>query len=417
MNILIVDDEKNIRLGLSKALSLSGYTTTLAATGLEAWQILNNKQIDLIITDLRMPEMGGFDLLQKVVSAYPMIPVIVQTGHGTIETAVQAMQKGAFDFVTKPVNLDRLDLLIKQALEHAASLRSQGAVGSAAGAVAAGGFVGTATRLSTAKAAGANGDAAAQNTDILTASPLMHDLLAKLRRVAATNASVLITGETGVGKELVVEALHQASPRAKAPLMKVHCASLSPSLLESELFGSEKGAFTGATETRKGRFERAHGGTLFLDEIGEISPEVQVKILRVLQERSFERVGGQKEIEVDIRIVAATNRDLEKEVREGRFREDLYYRLNVVHFEVPPLRERPEDIALLAQHFATLFAKENGRDFPPLGEGVLTILKAYSWPGNIRELRNAVMSAVVLADGDSLGVDDFPKAQQAYAEH
>ncbi len=429
MTLLIVDDEQNIRQGLCRALSAEGYDCIPASTGAEAWDLMNRRSVDLVITDLRMPEMGGFDLLKKTVAAYPTIPVIVLTGHGTIETAVQAIRKGAFEFLTKPVNLDRLSLLVKQAFERSRVLRDEAmlaseSAGGCAGASAAAGKAQKAAASGTQKtttqktAAEAGSQMGAQTATGMTAtSPRMDELMTQVRRVAPTNVSVLVTGETGVGKELLVDEIHALSSRAKAPLIKVHCASLSPSLLESELFGHEKGAFTGATTARKGRFERANGGTLFLDEIGEISQDIQVKILRVLQERSFERVGGQNEIEVDIRIVAATNRDLAKEVQEGRFREDLYYRLNVVNLKIPPLRERVEDIAPLAQRFVEEFSKENGRTFPPLSDEVLDILRAYAWPGNIRELRNAVLSAVVLAEADELGPKDFPNALSSYNEH
>ena len=293
--ILVADDEKNIREGLAEALALDGYGTVVAADGDEALRIVETGDVDLVITDLKMPRLSGTEVLKAVAGRYPGLPVIVLTGHGTIEDAVAAMRSGAFDFVTKPVNLDHLSLLVRRALESRELARKNREL---------------------------EAEIAAQRREsaMIGRSPEMKRVLELVRRVAPTKASVLVTGESGVGKELVADAIHALSPRSGGPLVKVHCAALAETLLESELFGHEKGAFTGAQARKRGRFELANGGTLFLDEIGEINQNVQIKILRVLQDRKFERVGGEETVEVDVRIVAATNRDLKKEIAEGRFR-------------------------------------------------------------------------------------------------
>ncbi|HRY55560.1 MAG TPA: sigma-54 dependent transcriptional regulator, partial [Spirochaetia bacterium] len=308
--ILVADDEKNIREGLAEALALDGYATIAAADGDEALRAVESGGVDLVITDLKMPKLSGEQVLKSIVGRYPGLPVIVLTGHGTIEDAVSAMRSGAFDFMTKPVNLDHLSLLAKRALQSRELERKN--------------------RELEAEVA-----AQRRESSMIGKSPEIKKVLELARRVAPTKASVLVTGESGVGKELVADAIHALSPRSAGPLVKVHCAALAESLLESELFGHEKGAFTGAQARKRGRFELANEGTLFLDEIGEINQNVQIKILRVLQDRKFERVGGEETVEVDVRIVAATNRDLKKEIAEGRFREDLYYRLNVVNIHVP----------------------------------------------------------------------------------
>lgn len=384
--ILVVDDERNIRSGLCIAFEDEGYDTLEAADGQEAWNIVNRKSVDLVVTDLRMPVMSGYDLLKKISSSYPTLPVIVLTGHGSIEDAVQAMRDGAVDFFTKPVDLDHLILTVGKAL-HNRTISEQN------------------TRLKAEidtlrKRQGYDG--------IIGKSSAVTRMMEVIQQVAPSKASVLVTGESGTGKELVADAIHSLSNRSKGPFIKVNCASLSPTLLESELFGHEKGAFTGAVGQKKGRFELADGGTIFLDEIGEIDQNTQVKILRVLQERSFERVGGEETLHVDVRIVAATNRDLEEEIRKGSFREDLYYRLNVVHISVPPLRERKEDIPLLIASFVKTFNEEDGRSVEGFTPAARKALLAYSWPGNVRELRNTVESCVVMARGKNIDVDDLP---------
>jgi len=384
--ILVVDDEKNIREGLAGALELDGYDVLMAKDGEQAISLLNSNSIDLVLTDLRMPKLSGEELLKHVASSYPTLPVIVLTGHGTIETAVNAMRDGAFDFVTKPVNLDRLSLLVSRALSNRQLLLQHKELQRE--------FEKISSRQKYSK--------------IIGKSRQMRKIMELINQVAPTKASVLITGDSGVGKELVADALHNLSNRADKPFIKVHCAALSESLLESELFGHEKGAFTGAVNSRKGRFELADGGTIFLDEIGEISQSVQIKILRVLQEKEFERVGGEKTIKSDVRIVAATNRDLLAEIEAGNFREDLYYRLNVVNVVVPPLRERKDDIPLLATSFLKEFADENGKDIVGIDSKTMTALYNYNWPGNIRELRNCIENCVVLTTNSVIKVDDLP---------
>lgn len=389
--VLVVDDEKNIREGLGEYLRLEGYEIVLAADGREGAQAADRGDIDLVITDLRMPGLSGHELLKQVASRYPSVPVIVLTGHGTVEDAVNAMRNGAYDFITKPVNLDHLSILVKRALERRElSRRNEELLEE----------VETQRRAST----------------IVGKSPAIRQIFELVRRVAPTKASVLITGESGVGKELVADAIHNLSQRADKPFIKVHCAALAESLLESELFGHEKGAFTGAQARKKGRFELAHEGTLFLDEIGEINQNIQIKILRVLQDRRFERVGGETTLESDVRVVAATNKNLKEEIASGAFREDLYYRLNVVNIHVPPLRERKDDIPLLAGAFLKEFATDNGKPIEGLDPKARAALYAYSWPGNVRELRNCIESAVVMAQGGLVTIDDLPPGISAGAE-
>lgn len=389
--ILVADDEKNIREGLQAALELDGYRVVLAADGLEAWKRYQKGDIDLVISDLRMPSMSGEELIKRISGETPGIPVIVLTGHGTVENAVEAMRNGAWDFLTKPLNLDRLSLLVKRALSNR-ELALQN------------------SRLQE--------DLSRQKDfeSIIGTSGPMRRVFDMIRQVAPTKASVLITGESGVGKELIADAIHAASPRHDKPLVKVHCAALAATLLESELFGHEKGSFTGATGRKRGRFELAHLGTLFLDEIGEIDQNVQIKILRVLQEKKFERVGGEETVETDVRIVAATNRDLKAEIEKGNFREDLFYRLNVVNIHVPPLRERKEDIPLLVSAFLKEFAHENGKAIEGLDQRCRSALYRYDWPGNVRELRNCMESAVVMCKGTLLSVDDLPPTVRAGGE-
>jgi DNA-binding NtrC family response regulator len=389
--IVVADDEKNIREGLAEALSLDGYRALPAADGEEALALVESADADLVITDLRMPKLGGTDVLNHVVSRYPGLPVIVLTGHGTIEDAVVAMRAGAFDFLTKPVNLDHLSLLVKRALESRELARKN-------------------------RELEAEVEAQRRSSSIIGKSAEMKKVFDLVRRVAPTRASVLVTGDSGVGKELVADAIHNLSPRRDGPLVKVHCAALAESLLESELFGHEKGAFTGAQARKRGRFELADKGTLFLDEIGEINQNVQIKILRVLQERKFERVGGEETVEVDVRIVAATNKDLKEEIRKGTFREDLYYRLNVVNIRVPPLRERRDDIPLLAMAFLREFAEENGKKLEGFDPKARQALYAYPWPGNVRELRNSVESAVVMASSGLVELDDLPPGVRSSVE-
>lgn len=381
--ILIIDDEKNIREGLGTALELEGYDVKLAENGEVGLKLIEKGDIDLVITDLRMPGISGEEVIAKVAGESPGVPVIVLTGHGSIDSAVTAMRNGAYDFLTKPLNLDRLILIVKRAL---AGRELE-------------------IRHSTLKE---ELDAKTSFESIIGKSAEMLRIFEVVRKAANSKASVLITGESGTGKELIANALHNLSNRRDKPFVKVHCAALSESLLESELFGHEKGAFTGAVARKRGRFELANTGSIFLDEIGEIDQNVQIKILRVLQDRRFERVGGEETLEVDVRIIAATNRDLLQEIAEHRFREDLFYRLNVVHIQVPPLRERKDDIPLLVASFLEEFAKENNKKITGIDARARSALYKYNWPGNIRQLRNCIESAIVMCSGSEITLEDLP---------
>ena len=385
-NILIIDDEKNIREGLSASLEMEGYNTVLAENGKEGLELFAKGDIDLVITDLRMPQVTGEEVLDKIISGSPGIPVIVLTGHGSIDTAVEAMRKGAYDFLTKPLNLDRLTLIVKRALQGRTLTLQH--------------------RLLQEELQELQGKKVFES--MIGKSSQMQKVFDTIKRVADSKASVLITGESGVGKELISNAIHNLSSRKDKPMIRVHCAALTETLLESELFGHEKGAFSGAVARKRGRFELANGGTIFLDEIGEINQNVQIKLLRVLQEKKFERVGGEETIDVDVRVVAATNKNLLEEIKKGNFREDLYYRLNVVNIEVPPLRERKEDIPLLVAEFIKTFAKENSKQIEGLDNKTRSILYNYDWPGNIRQLKNCIESAVVMCQGNVITVDDLP---------
>lgn len=383
--LLIIDDEKNIREGLAANFEMDGYNVKLAENGKQGLEFLAKGDIDLVITDLRMPGISGEEVLRKVTTETPGVPVIVLTGHGSIDSAVDAMRNGAYDFLTKPLNLDQLSLIVKRALE--------------------------ARELSLQHKQLKNEVEKEHVLDnIIGKSAEMQKVFEMIKKVSASKASVLITGESGVGKEVVADAIHNLSPRKKHQCIKVHCAALSETLLESELFGHEKGAFTGADSLVKGRFELAHESSIFLDEIGEINQSVQIKILRVLQERAFERVGGQETINVDVRIIAATNRNLEDEVKKGTFREDLYYRLNVIHIHVPALRERKDDIPLLISKFLEEFSAENGKTIKGISPQAKSAIYNYNWPGNIRELRNCIESAVVLCGADEIQLEDLPPA-------
>ena len=382
--ILIVDDERNTREGLARALRRA-YHVLLAESGARALQLLQENAVDIMLSDVRMPGMDGLALMQRALARTPQPVCILLTAYGSVETAVEAMKRGAYDFLTKPVHLDRLDILIRRALRER-EVESE-------------------NRLLHEQL-----DAKFGLDQIIGQSAAMQEVFYTIRQVAPTRATVLVQGESGTGKELVAHAIHRLSPRARGPFIPVHCAALSQNLLESELFGHEKGSFTGATERRPGRFELADGGTLFLDEVGEIDPSVQVKILRVLEEQVFERVGGQESLQVDVRLVAATNKDLKQMVAEGRFREDLYYRLYVVVIHLPPLRDRVSDIPLLAQHFIRSLAAQNNKDVEGLTPEAMDVLTSYGWPGNVRELRNVLERMVVLSRGNKLSVRDIPAA-------
>ncbi|MBI5515335.1 MAG: sigma-54-dependent Fis family transcriptional regulator [Deltaproteobacteria bacterium] len=372
--LLVVDDESTARRALATLLTDDGYQVETAGSGEEGLERLAAFAPDVLITDVRMPGMDGVELLARARALDPTLVVVVMTAFGTVKDAVRAMKAGAEHYVTKPVDLDELLLVLERVFRQRALQREAGLLR-------------------------ARVRAAHRFENLLGASAPMQSLFKTILQVAPSRATVLLTGESGTGKERVAQAIHEASPRASGPFVKLHCAALAETLLESELFGHEKGAFTGAVARREGRFRLAHGGTLFLDEISEISPGLQVKLLRVLQERAFERVGGNETLKVDVRIIAATNRDLEKLVKEGRFREDLFYRLNVVGLVLPPLRQRREDIPLLAEHFLRRFADEAGKPLTAFTPDAMAALQGHAWVGNVRELENAVERAVVLASG------------------
>ena len=381
--VLIIDDEKHTRDGLRSALE-DEFEVYVAGDTSGAIAVLDADPIDLVITDLKIGTEDGMDLLEKLMSL-PNAPIcIMMTAYGSVDTAVEAMRRGAYDFVTKPVNIDRLGMLVRRALREKAVENEN-----------------TELRREVRKI---------RTPDkMIGRSPSMEKIFETIRQVAPTKATVLIQGESGTGKEVAAKAIHALSNRADKPFIAVHCAALSPQLLESELFGHEKGAFTGASERRIGRFEQASGGTLFLDEIGEIDPSVQVKILRVLGERSFERVGGNQTLGTDVRLIAATNKDLSSLVEKGTFREDLFFRLHVVPLMMPPLREHRDDIPLLVSAVLKEMAKEHGKTERHFSKEASRALESYSWPGNIRELRAAVEHAVVLSsDPVTLGLEDLP---------
>ena len=391
MCILTIDDEENIRNGLADNFELEGYEVKQAASGEEGLKLIDEGGIDLVITDLRMDGISGSEVVQRVTSEHPGIPIIVLTGHGSIDDATAALKAGAFDFLTKPLDLDHLNKIVKNALQGKILAEQN-------------------RELQAKLLKSQNGD------EMIGKSDSLNRVRQMIAKAAPARASVLITGESGVGKELVARAVHEQSDRAKGPFIVVHCAALSESLIESELFGFEKGAFTGAENLHKGRFELADGGTIFLDEIGEVNLATQVKLLRVLQEHKFERVGGEKSLEVDVRVVAATNRNLEDEVKAGKFREDLFYRLNVVRIEMPALRERMDDIPLLMHAFLREFNIENKKNIRGFDKASKAAMIKYNWPGNIRELKNAVESAVVMCTGDEIKMEDLPRSLRSQSE-
>lgn len=367
--ILVVDDKEVVRDGVGLTLARSGHGVCPASDGASALEQLDKRKIDLVITDLSMPGMDGLELLHAIRERDEHMPVILMTAYGSIEKAVEAMRAGAWDFVTKPFHGDELQLAVSRALEHGAMRKEN----------------------QTLRAAGQS-----EEVDMVASAPAMQNVVAQLEVIAEANADVLLTGESGVGKEVAAKWIHEHSPRKDGGFLAVNCAALPGPLLESELFGHEKGAFTGAAERRLGRFELADGGTLLLDEIGELDLALQSKLLRVLQERTFERVGASRSIRTDVRVIAATNRDLAAEVRAGRFREDLLYRLNVLPVHLPPLRDRREDIIVLADRFLAAAARRDGRPVPSLAADAQKALVSYNWPGNVRELRNICERAAVL---------------------
>jgi DNA-binding NtrC family response regulator len=386
--ILVVDDKFSMRELLATALSERGFEVDTADCGEAAIEELATGQFDIVITDLSMPGKNGMDVLKAVKAQSPDTEVILITAFGTIDTAVEAMRLGAYDFLTKPFKLSEMERKVDkiiQKLQANASRQAQTWIHPSV-------------------------------QHFIGASIQTRQLMKMIARIAPSNISVLITGESGVGKELVARALHEASPRRNAPFVALNCAALAPGILESELFGHEKGAFTGAGEQRTGRFERAHTGTLFLDEVGEIDPMMQVKLLRVLQEGEIERLGGTETLPVDVRIVAATNRDLKAAIEEGNFREDFYYRLNVVSLHVPTLAERRDDIPLLIDHFMSKFSLELGKEVLEVEDSAMDALMNYPWPGNVRELENLLERAVLLADGGEVRLSDLPPELCAAAQ-
>ncbi|MDH3686944.1 MAG: sigma-54 dependent transcriptional regulator [Myxococcales bacterium] len=380
--VLVVEDERAIRLALGGLLKREGYEVEQAHDGREAIARLHAEAFDFVLTDLALGAgPGGMDVLRTVRDAQPETPVVMITAHGNEKIAVEAMRLGADDYVPKPFDNDEIRLVVRRALERTRLARENRVL-----------------RDRVERDFGWGG--------LIGSGAAMRAVFEMIQKVAETDLTVLVRGESGTGKELVAQALHQASPRKAEPFVAVNCAAISRELVESELFGHEKGAFTGADARRLGRFEAADGGTIFLDEIGDMAPETQAKVLRVLQERSLERVGGTKPIPVDVRVVAATHRDLEKDVRDGRFREDLYYRLKVVEVSIPPLRERREDLPALVSRFLDQLAERLGRDPVTISPAALAALARHAWPGNVRELRNFIEQAAVLAAGDSIEAGD-----------
>lgn len=381
--ILLVDDDKNTADGLKKILLQDGYDTGCTYTGNEALDLIEAEHFDIVITDMKLPDISGFSIIEKVKKENIDIAVVMITAFSSIQTAIDAMKKGADDYLTKPVNIEELELVLKKILERRLLILQN-------------------KELKQKLKDKYNFSGIIGNT------PEIQLIFKTITEIAPTAATVLIYGDTGTGKELIANAIHYSSDRKGKPFVALHCASLSEGVLESELFGHEKGAFTGAISQRRGRFELANGGSLFLDEVGEMNSHVQIKLLRVLETGKFERVGGEKTIESDVRIIAATNRDLEKEIKEGRFREDLYYRLNVINLKLPLLRERKEDIGLLIDNFLVKYSKKNKKDIKGITPQSAKLLDNYDWPGNIRELENAIERAVVMARNEYIEPNDLP---------
>jgi two-component system NtrC family response regulator len=387
--ILIVDDEKNYTAVLSAVLEEEGFETLTANSGVEALQLCEKEEVSLVISDMKMPVMDGLELLGEIKKHAPDLPVIIMTAHGTVDKAVEAMQKGAYTFILKPFDNERLVMYAHKAMELQRLVKDN-------------------RRLQNEV------ESQYSFNNIIGKSPPMQNVFKTIQKVGPTAATVLIEGESGTGKELVAKSIHFNSPRRNRSIITVNCAALAENLLESELFGHEKGAFTGAIARKKGRFELGHGGTVFLDEIGELSPNLQVKLLRVLQERTIEHVGGTVPIGIDIRVIAATNRSLKDEIEKGRFREDLFYRLNVVKIELPPLKQRPEDIRLLIDHFVNKYKslRPPKAIVPKIDPEVERAFYAYHWPGNVRELENIIERVMVLCSGPTITMDDLPNEFQ-----
>ena len=383
--ILVIDDDETVRDVLRSLLTTKGFEVTLAQDGQSGLELIKGNKYDLILTDLMMPHVGGIEILKELSASNITTPVLVITAFGTVQTAVEAMKLGAFEYVTKPFNLDEIMLVIHKAL-NVAKLQQENVMLKM-------------QLMKKYKYEGLVGD-----------SPRMQAVYQLIEKIADTDSTVLILGESGTGKELIAKTIHyNNASRSQGPFVPINCAAIPRDLLESELFGHEKGAFTGAINTRIGRFELAQNGTLFLDEVGELDPSLQVKLLRVLQEREFERVGGMKTVKVDVRILAATNKDLEKVTREGKFREDLFYRLNVIPLTLPPLRKRVEDIPLLADHFLRDFSKKRKREQLTFSKNAMHCLLAYRWPGNVRELENLIERLTILTSHETIQVADLPE--------
>jgi nitrogen regulation protein NR(I) len=375
--ILLIEDDAQLAANLRQVLEDEGLTVTHSLRGDEGWRLADERHFDVVLTDLRLPGLGGLELVRQLHEKQPRLPVLLMTAHGTIETAIEATKLGAYDYLQKPFEMEELIALLHEAIEAGRRMSEP---------------VGLPPNVTS-------------RTALVGQSRAMQDVCKEIGRVAAKPVTVLVRGETGTGKELIARAIYQHSDRARAPFIAINCAAIPENLLESELFGHERGAFTGADQRRIGRFEQAHKGTLFLDEIGDLSPATQVKLLRVLQQQTFQRVGGSETISVDVRIIAATHRDLPAMIREGAFREDLFHRLNVVSLLLPPLRERREDVPILAQHFLRKYAAEFGAAPPAITPEAMAILQADAWPGNIRELENVARRLVLDARGLSINAD------------
>ena len=381
-NILVVDDEDSIRQSLEGILEDEGFRTAFAATGEECLDIIQGEDPDIVLLDIWMPGIDGLETLKRIKQLRPNQLVIMMSGHGTIETAVKATRLGAFDFIEKPLSLEKVLLSIQNAMKVGQLVAENKALKEKIG----------------------------QDYQMIGKSPAIEQLKQQIKMAAPSSGWVLINGENGTGKELVARAIHQQSTRAEKPFIEVNCAAIPEELIESELFGHEKGAFTGATAARKGKFDLANGGTLFLDEIGDMSLKTQAKILRILQEHKFERVGGNRTIEVDVRVIAATNKNLQEEIKSGNFREDLYFRLNVLPFVVPPLRDRKDDIPRLSQHFLQFFCGKESRESKTISSDALNALLNYNWPGNVRELKNLIERLVIMTPGREIQYSDLPHA-------
>ncbi len=380
--ILVVDDEKNIRSSLEGILKDEGYRVRGAGTGEDLLKQIAQAIPDLVVLDVWLPGMDGLQALEEVKRLHPQLPVIMISGHSSVETAVKATKLGAYDFIEKPLSLEKTVLAVRNALDHHRLEQENLALR----------------------------QTLAERYEIVGGSAAIQALRGQIQSAAPSHGRVLIRGESGTGKELIARAIHRQSLRAEKPFVEVNCAAIPDELIESELFGHEKGSFTGATTKRRGKFDVADGGTIFLDEVGDMSLKTQAKVLRVLQEQTFERVGGSETLSVDVRVIAASNKDLEEEIRKGTFREDLFYRLNVIPFEVPPLRDRKEDIALLADHFLRLFSREYGKRQKVMDAEAMQLLVQYAWPGNVRELRNVIERMVIMVPQEIIGQDDVASA-------